>query len=334
MARSWTTDEILELGRSYQAACVLTAAGELGVFEGLADKPRTAADLAHHLGTDPRATVTLLDALSALALLGKQKDTYTLPPAVRAALTTAGTHSILAMTRHQGNCLRRWAQLARVVRTGRPAERTPSTCGADADAAAFIGAMHNICAPLAATIVAEIQPLEFTRLVDVGGACGTWTEAFLRAHPAATAILFDLPHVIPMADTYLASVGLRERVDLVAGDFMVDPLPPGADLAWVSAIVHQNSRAQNRQLIAAVFAALSPGGRIMLRDVLMEPARTAPVMGALFAINMLVATEGGGTFTFDELREDLASAGFVEPVVLRRDEQMNSIVAAQKPANR
>jgi SAM-dependent methyltransferase len=130
--------------------------------------------------------------------------------------------------------------------------------------------------------------------------------------------------VIPMADKRLRGLGLRDRVELAAGGFMTDPLPPGADLAWVSAVVHQNSRAQNRHLFASVFRALVPGGRIAIRDILMDATRTQPVAGALFAVNMLVATEGGGTFTFDELAEDLAIAGFVEPMILRRDEWMNS----------
>ncbi|MCZ7636025.1 MAG: hypothetical protein M5U12_08295 [Verrucomicrobia bacterium] len=63
----------------------------------------------------------------------------------------------------------------------------------------------------------------------------------------------------------------------------------------------------------------------------MDPSRTRPVAGALFAVNMLVATEGGGTFTFDELAEDLKSAGFVEVVQVRRDEGMNSVIVAVKP---
>ena len=113
---------------------------------------------------------------------------------------------------------------------------------------------------------------------------------------------------------------------------MKNALPSGADLAWVSAIVHQNSRAQNRRLFANVFQALVPGGRISIRDVLMEESRIEPVAGALFAVNMLVATEGGGTFTFEELRKDLETASFVEAAVLRRDEGMNSIAVARKPS--
>ena len=95
-------------------------------------------------------------------------------------------------------------------------------------------------------------------------------------------------------------------------------------------IVHQNSRSQNRALFANVGQALGPGGRIVLRDILMEPNRIQPVAGALFALNMLVATEGGGTFTFQELAEDLASAGFTQAAVVRRDEAMNSVVVAVK----
>jgi SAM-dependent methyltransferase len=134
-----------------------------------------------------------------------------------------------------------------------------------------------------------------------------------------------------MAKQRLREVGIESRVRLAPGDFMQDPLPTGADLAWVSAIVHQNSRAQNQKLFANVFQALDPGGRIAIRDIIMDPARTRPIAGALFALNMLVATEGGGTFTFAELEEDLKSAGFTEVALARQDETMNSVVVANKP---
>jgi predicted O-methyltransferase YrrM len=140
-----------------------------------------------------------------------------------------------------------------------------------------------------------------------------------------------MPHVIPMARRRLAAAGLAKRVKLVAGDFTRDALPAGADLAWVSAIVHQNSRAQNRALFSKVIAALTPGGRIAIRDILMEEDRTRPVAGALFAVNMLVATEAGGTFTLAELREDLMAEGFAAVALARPDEAMNAIVVARKP---
>lgn len=192
--------------------------------------------------------------------------------------------------------------------------------------------MHNVSVPNADHVIHSLEPLRFRRLLDIGGGSGTWTIAFLRAHPSAEATLFDLPHVIPLAERRLAAVGLGARVKLVPGNFMTGSLPLGADLAWVSAIVHQNSRVENQVLFAKVFRILPPGGRIAIRDILMDESRTKPLAGALFALNMLVATEGGSTFTLGELREDLQKAGFTEATVLRQDDGMNSVVAAIKPA--
>ncbi len=328
MPKNWTADEILALAGSYKAACLLAAAVELDLFTALVEGSKTVEEIAAKLGADRRGTTILLDALTALELLDKRADRYTAPPGVVACLTPTGSTSVLAMAQHQVNCLRRWAQCARVVRSGKPAERQPSIRGEDADEMAFIGAMHSVCAPVADEVIADIEPLEFTRVLDVGGASGTWTIAFLRAHADASATLFDLPHVIPMAEQRVADAGLTDRVALVAGDFHVDALPKGADLAWVSAICHQNSREQNRQLFAAVRDALVSRGQILIRDILMDDSRTSPVAGALFAVNMLVATEGGNAYTFAELRDDLQAAGFADPTVLRHDEWMNSVIRA------
>jgi SAM-dependent methyltransferase len=329
--RRWTSEGLLELGRSYQAAAVFAAAADLDLFPALLAGPRSTAELAGPLGCPARGLAILLDALAALGLLVKRDERYELPTGAKDCLGPDGPHSILAMAQHQANCLRNWAQLARVVKTGRPAERTPSVRGESGDQQAFIGAMHNVSGPVADQVIRGVHPLQFRQLLDVGGASGTWTMAFLRACPEGAATVFDLPHVIPMARARLEAEGFGARVRLAAGDFMEDPLPQGADLAWVSAIVHQNSRAQNRRLFGGVFRALVPGGRIALRDHVMDESRLRPAAGALFAVNMLVATEGGGTFTFAELREDLESAGFSRVVLARDDPTMNSVVVAYRP---
>ncbi|MBW2071223.1 MAG: methyltransferase domain-containing protein, partial [Deltaproteobacteria bacterium] len=102
--------------------------------------------------------------------------------------------------------------------------------------------------------------------MDVGGATGTYTIAFLQKNPEMTAVLFDLPEVIPMAKDRLAKEKLLPRVELVAGDFYEDELPSGCDLALLSAIIHQNSPKQNLELYRKVHRALLPGGRILIRD--------------------------------------------------------------------
>jgi hypothetical protein len=329
-ARAWTGDEISELARNYQAPCVLVAAGELDLFGSLAGRTFSAADAAQTLQADLRGITVLLDALAALKLLDKQGDHYEIPASVADLLTSGKPGNQLAMMQHLANCMRRWTQLAAVVKTGRQPPPQPSIRGEDADNASFIEAMDNVSGPVAGNLVAQLQPLTYRHLLDVGGGSGTWTIAFLRTNSAAQATLFDLPHVVPLARHRLERAGFQERVTLVPGDFYVDPLPGGADLAWISAIVHQNSREQNRQLFVRLFEALTEGGQVLIRDVLMDSSRITPLAGALFAVNMLVGTPQGGTYTFEELRDDLALAGFTEARVLRRDEGMHSVMSAKK----
>lgn len=331
-AKSWTADAVLGLARTFQPAAVLAAAADLDLFTFLAPQPATAEQAAAALNCDLRGLTVLLDALTALGLLAKKAGTFCLAPGLDDLLTPDGAHSVLAMAQHQANCLRRWAQLAFVVKTGHPAPDLASVRGEAGDLEAFIGAMHNISAPVADSVIQAIKPLRFEQLLDIGGASGTWTMAFLRACPSGRATLFDLPPVIPMAQKRLEAAGFLDRVRLVAGSYLEDELPPGADLAWVSAIVHQNSRAQNRELFARVWRALRPGGRIAIRDILMEPCRTRPEAGALFAVNMLVGTDQGATFTTQELSEDLTATGFTSPTVARQDPAMNAILTALKPA--
>jgi predicted O-methyltransferase YrrM/DNA-binding MarR family transcriptional regulator len=331
MTTTWTPQAVLDLARSYQPMCVLAAGVELDVFALLSASPLSAGEMAQRLGADARATTILLDALAGLGLLEKRQDRYSPAPGTTAVLTDAGQQSVRAMVLHQANCLRHWSELAEVVKTGRPSSRGPSIRGADADYAAFIEAMDNLARTTAGAVVSELPRVSFRHLLDVGGASGSWTIAFLRAYPEARATLFDLPKVIPHARQRLEAAGLLDRVRLVAGDYNADALPGGADLAWISAIVHQNSRDENRAMFQKVHAALEPGGRVLIRDVLMDPGRTTPVSGALFAVNMLVNTPGGGTYTVSELREDLASAGLVNPQVVRQDPAMNAVLAAERP---
>ncbi len=330
MTKRWTAEEVLGVARSFQTTCVLTAGAALDVFSSLHEKPTTAHGLASRLGADPRATTILLDALAALEFLVKQGDQYTVPEGLTRLLCEQSAENVLPMVRHQANCLGRWARLPVVVRTGKRPETGPSIRGAAADQADFIGAMHNISEPIATEVIDHLQPLKFRHLLDVGGGPGTWTIALLRAVPEARATLFDLPPVTSMARKRFVEAGVAGRVTLVGGDFYTDQLPAGADLAWLGAICHQNSREQNRALLAKVHAALANDGAVVIRDVVMDPSRTSPASGALFAVNMLTATDAGGTYTFDEYSEDLREAGFGEAVLVHRDEFMSSLIRAQK----
>ncbi|MEI7590511.1 MAG: methyltransferase, partial [Deltaproteobacteria bacterium] len=321
-------EQLLEMMRAYQIPCLLAAAVDLDLFEKLAPAPRTAAHIAAAAGCDLRAVTILLDALAAVGVLMKQDEQYSIPPELAPFLCEGFSQSVVAMLHHQANCLRNWSQLPWTVQSGNPEYPGPSIRGEDADKVSFIEAMHVVSRGVADGLVQEIHPGGVRCVLDLGGASGSWTTAWLKAEPQSRAIIFDLPHVIPLARDCFATSSLVDRVELCAGNYYTDDLPKGADLAWVSAIIHQNSPDQNRALYRRIAAALEPNGWIYIRDIVMEPSRTAPVAGALFAVNMLSATEAGNSYSFTEIQEDLQLAGFKHVELVRRHEGMLSIVRA------
>ena len=166
--------------------------------------------------------------------------------------------SFLPMMQHQINVLRGWSQLAYVAKAGYPSPRLASIRGPFADRAAFVAAMHSISGPIADELVGRLPDWPIQHLLDVGGASGTWTLAWLRRLPAARATIFDLPDAIDQAKARVAASEFADRITLAAGDFYDNELPGGVDFAWVSAIVHQHSRAHNRALFEKCHRASCP----------------------------------------------------------------------------
>jgi len=322
-------EQILEMMRSYQVPCMLAAAADLDLFEKLVSMPRTATEVATATGYDLRGVTILLDALAAVKIIVKKNNHYSISPELVPYLSEESPQSVIAMIRHQANCLRRWSRLPWTIQTGKPDDPGPSILGKEADTASFIEAMNVVSHGIADKLIQEIHPGNVRCVLDLGGASGSWTLAWLKAEPTSRAIIFDLPHVISIARERLAASPFKARVELQAGDFNTDDLPKGADLAWVSTIIHQNSQDQNRALYQRVATALEHHGWIYIRDIIMDSSRTAPVAGALFAVNMLSGTEGGNCYSFAEIQEDLQSAGFTGVELVRRDEGMHSIVRAR-----
>jgi hypothetical protein len=320
---------LIEETFSFMKSRVIITASELDLFTALDEQPATAVEMASTRKLDPKATTRILDCLITMDLLSKEGETYRVTK-TGALLSSRHDQTILPMILHMGQLWKTWTRLTEVVREGSP-EKQEKEERSDAGRAAFIGAMHSIGQDLSVEIARAYNPQRFTKMLDVGGASGTYIIAFLRENPHIKATLFDLEPVIPLARKRIESEGLTDRVSFVDGDFYKDDLPGGHDLVLLSAIIHQNSIDENIDLYRKAFHALTPGGAILIRDHIMNDARTKPPAGAMFAINMLVNTSGGDTYTLEEVKDGLEKAGFVNVRLVRTGERMDSLVEARKP---
>jgi SAM-dependent methyltransferase len=329
----------------FQEASILIAAAELDLGTQILERSNsvTVADLAAALKLDCRALTVLLDALTGLGYFTKSVDAhYSIAEPFIEPLDSRHPSTFVPMLRHMGNCQRSWSQLAWVVTNGTPAQKHASILGAKEDNVSFILAMNSIGQSIVGAMVDDLKKygvLDFAtknngeniRFLDIGGASGTYTLAFLNTLPQAVGPIFDLPVAIREARKRFVGTPMENRVSFAEGDFYQNEFPSGFDFAWISAIIHQHGRTESQVLYAKAYRALNPGGRTAVRDFVMEPNRTSPPMGTLFGINMLVGTRNGMVYTFDEIRDDLTAAGFVNVRLAVSAETMSAVVAAEKP---
>lgn len=319
-----------EAGGFTKSRIILTAA-ELDIFTRLDEKPCCAEELAAEKGLDAHATARVLDALASMGLLEKSGGKYR-PADAGALYSSRHPETVLPMVLHMCHMWTAWGGLTEVVKTGGRTEPDPGLHIDDESWKDFIGAMHVAGRALSMKIASQYDAGRFKRLLDIGGASGTYTIAFLRHNPSMSAVIFDLEHVIPLAKERIAAEGLASRVDFTAGDFYAGELPKGCDFALLSAIIHQNGPEGNVALYTKIYNALEPGGTLLIRDHIMDEGRTKPPAGAMFAINMLVVSNGGDTYTFDDVRAGLEQAGFADVKQVRSGEIMDCLVEARKPA--
>lgn len=315
---------------AFMQARIMLSAADLDLYTELDRDPRTAGELAQDLGLDERAATRVLDCLAVCGILAKDSGCYRLTER-GAPLSSRDPESVLPMLRHMSSMWDNWSQLTETTRRGTNPVLAPVLGEKDADVMkAFIGAMHVVGRQLSREIAGMLDLSSCRTLLDIGGGSGTYTMALLERNPKMRAVIFDFPGVLDLARERITGTAFKGRVSFSPGDFYHDELPGGCDLALLSAIIHQNSPEENTELFRKIHRALNPGGRIVIRDHIMDEQRTSPPAGAFFAINMLVATPGGDTYTFAEVREMLDHAGFADIRLLNSGSRMDCLVQARK----
>ncbi|MDR0869954.1 MAG: hypothetical protein LBN39_04095 [Planctomycetaceae bacterium] len=332
-------EKIRHTAAGFQEASIILAAAELDVFTAVVKLGNTASakQLADTLQVDVRGITALLDALAAMELLNKKEQNYSVRADNLELLNSTSPQTMIPLLRHMACCQRRWTQLSFAAKNGEPPKPADSFLGAEEDGKSFIMGMNSIAVNLVNETVKSLQqsgvlpfPKENIRFIDIGGASGTYTAAFLDAMPEAEGTVFDLPVGIAAAKKRFIGSRYEPRVQLAAGDFTVDELPAGFDFAWLSAIIHQFDRSESKTMFQKIYRALNSCGKLAIRDFVLNPERTAPKAGVLFGVNMLVGTKTGRVYSFAEIKEDLEYAGFTNVQLAVPAETMSAVVVAQK----
>jgi SAM-dependent methyltransferase len=297
--------EYAELG--WQEAVILGCAKQEGILETLAEGSRSADEVASQLGSSPRAVHALISALAEMGVLAEDGDRFRLLEEHREPLLDR-SHPDYAggLVAHRFELIRKWGRMPEILRTGSPIEDGPEEGPEGKET--FIYSMRRLARPgvqeVAALLLSRLP--EDAHILDVGGGPGTYAEAFVKGGARVT--VFDLPEVVELMKERLSAAG----ISAVGGDFN-EGLPEGPfDAAYLGSVSHIYGPEENLTLIKRVAGSLSPGGLIAIRDFVRGLSRGA----ALFAVNMLVNTQSGNTYTEEQYTGWLGAAGFQEVEVL------------------
>ncbi len=327
-------DRIDELASGYRGAQVVLTAVRLGLFEALAEGPLPARELAERLDADLRGTRILADALAALGVLEKEDAAYRDSPAAREFLVPGGPRSRTAILRHGARLYERWAGLYDAVRRGEPAPEDRIDPRLREGEEEFARAMADIGRESAVTTADALERLgvlEGARTaLDLGGGPGIYALELASRAPGLRVTVLDRPDTAAVARANIEEAGLADRVGARAGDALEEDLGGPWDLVFTSNFVHILPPEANRRLVRRAAGALAPGGRLVVKDFLLDPDRTTPAGAALFAVNMLVATEGGDSYTVEEVHGWFREAG-LEPEETVDLTAQSRLAVARKP---
>ena len=167
--------------------------------------------------------------------------------------------------------------------------------------------------PAAQTLSRHLSADAVDRVLDLAAGSGVWSIALAQGSEKATVTVVDWPDVIPITRKTVSKFGLAERYSFIAGDLLQDDFGSGHTVATLGHILHSEGRDRSRELLKKTFKALAPGGTIAVAEFLVNADRTGPLNGLFFAVNMLVNTDSGDTYSFEEISGWLKEAGFMNP---------------------
>jgi hypothetical protein len=298
----------------YQRSAVIKGALELELFTAIGEGNTTAAEIAARCGASERGTRIICDYLTALGFLTKSDGHYALTPDTAVfldkrspAYVGGAAGFLLAPTVRSA-----FDDVAALVRTGTTTLPGDGTVEPDhtvwVDFARGMGAMMVPAAQFIAQHLAlGDRP---ARILDIAAGHGTFGVMVLASAPNAQVVAVDWPAVLEVATETAVKAGVAARHSLLPGSAFDVDFGTGYDVVLLTNFLHHFDSPTCVALLEKVRASLAEGGRVVTLEFVPNDDRVTPPGAAMFSMVMLASTGHGDAYTFAELEEMFAKAGY------------------------
>lgn len=310
-----TPERLMQFTFGFAPPLIIEAAIRHRVFNALDEGAKTVDTLCAETRTSPRGLRAILNALVGLDLLAKDDEgRFALTPESAAFLVSGkpSFHGAFFLLTSEP-MLSTWRELQEIVRSGGPARHI----NREEDGVGFflrfveeIFPIHYASAQRLGEALDVAKATTPVSVLDLAAGSGVWSVALAQQSPHVRVTAVDWAGVIPITRKVAARLGIADRFRFVEGDLLEADFGSGHTIVTAGHILHSEGEQRSRLLLRKAFHALAPGGTIAIAEILVNTNRTGPLPALIFAVNMLVNSDRGDTFSLDEISAWLGGAGF------------------------
>jgi SAM-dependent methyltransferase len=336
METTVTPERLMQMSWGFAPPLIIEAAVRGGVFDALADGPRSISQVAAATAGSGRGLRAVMDALVGLGLLAKaDPDRYALTPESAAFLVTGAPGYRGDFFRHiSTQLIPSWLHLTQAMRNGAPPQAVNREAIGSPFFQEFVESLFGLNRGAAQALAEHLRIGESKApltVLDLAAGSGVWSIALAERSPLVRVTAVDWPGVLAVTRRVTERWGVADRYRFVAGDLQSADFGAGHAVALLGHILHSEGPARSRALLQRTYDALAPGGTIAIAEFLVDADRTGPPLGLMFAVNMLLHTDEGGTYSFEEIAAWLREAGFSDIRTLEAPAP-SPLILANRPA--
>jgi 2-polyprenyl-3-methyl-5-hydroxy-6-metoxy-1,4-benzoquinol methylase len=328
-----TPDRFFNAINAYEQTEAMKAAVELEIFTAIAEGNTTAASIAKRCEAAERGVRTLCDFLTIHGFLTKEGAQYALAPDSALFLNRhspayigAATEFLLTPRLREGH-----ARLTEAVRRGGTALGEGTLEPENPDWVKFAQAMMPLMHMPAEIMAAELRKGgEAHKILDIAAGHGIFGISAAKQNPVAHVYAADWRNVLEVATKNAQAMGVADRYHLLPGSAFETDFGSGYDLVLIANFLHHFDPPTCTTFMRKVHAALKPGGRAAIAELVPNPDRVTPPTAAAFSMMMLATTPAGDAYTFAELETISKSAGFVRVDLAPPEVGLDRLIIAYK----
>jgi ubiquinone/menaquinone biosynthesis C-methylase UbiE len=336
MALATEAHEISDIAFGFMGSKALFAALEFGFFNHLSKGPLTAAQLAEKSGLHTDRALTLLTALAGLGLVSVEDGQFSNSPAADAFLVEGAKYDfsdyLTRQVAQQMYPLMDQIEDALADKLDDAATGSYAEWFADpAEARLYSESQHKGSLGPARQLSKRLDLSAARSMLDVGGGTGAFSITFCRDNPELSSTIVDFPNVAAIGRDYVEKAGLSERIRYVDADATDGAWPGDQDVVLMSYLLSGVAAEMHESLFEQAFAALKPGGRLLVHDFIVRADRTGPGLTALWQLQHTAFTPHARSLDDRWLADTLKKTGFTVSDVRPMIPELTMLVEARKP---